>query len=161
MNWGKVLNKWETGYVMSYNIFIGNRFFFETSVYENDSSLYEEKIIECPILNNLHQNIIPFENYIYAHYDKAVTSFYNSSRTAKLVIPIPQSDKNFTTLKDFIDNASENHQKQFWKCVAYEIRQMNKLHKKIWVSTHGLEVGYLHVRIDTYPKYYVTKEFVI
>jgi hypothetical protein len=71
-----------------------------------------------------------------------------------LIIPIPRKNKVFTTLKDFIDNASETQQIEFWKHVAFCIQEMLKIVDKVYVNTHGLGVYYLHVRIDTKPKYY-------
>jgi hypothetical protein len=69
-------------------------------------------------------------------------------------------------MKDFCDNASITHQKEFWKKVAFEIENIlkskpnNKGNNKIYVSTHGLGVPYFHLRLDKKPKYYQTKEFI-
>lgn len=159
MKWGQILKEWENGCVMSYNIFTKSRFFYESSPYENDESEYEHMLIESNNLDNMSQDYTPFNEYINKNITHTSMSFYNLSKTSKLIIPMPCVNKNFTTLKDFIDNASIDTQKEFWKKVADEIRHMSKLHKKIWISTHGLGVGYLHMRIDTSPKYYHTDEF--
>lgn len=44
--------------------------------------------------------------------------------------------------------------------VANEALDMLRNHAKIWISTYGLGVPYLHVRIDTRPKYYHTSKFL-
>ena len=75
-------------------------------------------------------------------------------------IPIPKKNKNFITIKDFIDNSSINHQKLFWKRAVIEINKILKDNDKIYVSAHGLGVPYFHLRLDKNPKYYKTKNFL-
>lgn len=159
MKWGQILKEWENGYEMQYNIFIKNKFFYECSPYENDESEYKYALIENSNLNNINQDCTPFNEYIRTNYSHYTISFYNLSKTAKLIIPTPIPGKNFTTLKDFIDNAPKHIQHEFWKHVAREVRQMKKQYNKVWVSTHGLEIGYLHMIIDSDHKYYCTDEF--
>lgn len=62
---------------------------------------------------------------------------------------MPRACKNYATLKDFIDNTLPNQQKEFWKFVSQTIRKCMKKHDTLWVSTHGLCVPYLHIRIST------------
>ena len=68
---------------------------------------------------------------------------------------MPRDGKNYISLKDFIDNASENQQKEFWKYVAKKIISFKKI--MLFMLAHGLAVLYLHVRLDTSPKYYTGK----
>lgn len=89
-------------------------------------SEYEEKFIENHLLDNLIEDYLPFQKYINKSINKYVTSFYNLSKDCKLIIPIPKKNKNFTTIKDFIDNSSITHQQIFWKKVAKEIKIMLK-----------------------------------
>ena len=60
---------------------------------------------------------------------------------------MPKRGKNFSNLKNFIDTASSTQTRQFWKKVVIETRKLLKNHNKVWISTHGLGVPYLHVRI--------------
>lgn len=39
---------------------------------------------------------------------------------------MPRNNKNYATIKDFIDNASITQQKHFWKQVASEIENILK-----------------------------------
>ena len=73
---------------------------------------------------------------------------------------MPRAGKNYATLKDFCDNAPIIQQKEFWKLVAKIAKREMKKHKKVWVSSHGLGVPYLHVRICQSPKYYFEKKFM-
>jgi len=104
-------------------------------------------------------NSSSFQKYIDSSTNKYVTSFSNLSGDSLLIIPIPKKNKDFTTIKDFIDNSSINHQKVFWKKVANEIKQRLKTKEKIYISTHGLGVPYFHIRLDDTPKYYKTLSF--
>jgi len=101
----------------------------------------------------------PYNQYIKNTKNNYVTSFYSLSKITKLVIPVPRK-KNFTTMKDFIDNASITQQKYFWKRVAKEIKKMLKIYDKVYINTHGLGVYYFHLRIDSKPKYYITTNFI-
>jgi len=74
-------------------------------------------------------------------------------------IPIPKNNKNFTTIKDFMDNSTRYHQKVFWKKVAKEIKKRLKEKEGVYVSTHGLGIPYFHIRLDDNPKYYQTNSF--
>jgi hypothetical protein len=75
-----------------------------------------------------------------------------------LVIPMPVSGKNYATLKDFIDNAPEIQQQEFWKHVAEVAKKCMKKNGKVWISVNGLGVAYTHIRISTIPKYYFASE---
>ena len=75
-----------------------------------------------------------------------------------LVIPMPILGKNYATLRDFIDNAPEIQQQEFWKHVAEVAKNFMKEKGKVWLSVYGLGVVYTHVRISTRPKYYFDNE---
>lgn len=74
-----------------------------------------------------------------------------------LVVPMPVRGKNYATLRDFIDNATVVQQQEFWKKVAEVARSFMEEKGKVWVSVHGMGVGYTHVRISSSPKYYFMK----
>ena len=159
MKWKSKLLEWKNGkYPKHPNL--KKSFFWETSpVTKKLDTEYKEKYIISDYLNKMEQNFNSFENKINSSSDNYAVAFYNLSQTSLLVIPIPRKSKKYTTLKDFMDNASDTQQKKFWKKVAGSILLMLKSHDKVWVSTHGKGVPYLHVRIDIIPKYYLTKNF--
>lgn len=107
----------------------------------------------------MKQDYSSFEKELNKSKNNYATSFYNLSKTSYLIVPIPRKGKKFTTMKDFIDNASKIQQKKLWQMVAEKVLMMLKKHNKVWVSTHGTSVPYLHVRIDTRPKYYQTNKY--
>ena len=69
---------------------------------------------------------------------------------------MPIVGNNYATIKDFIDNAPAIQQQEFWRLVGNEIENELEAHDKLYVSTHGLGVPYLHVRLCPTPKYYHT-----
>ena len=161
MKWIDKLNEWENGKVLQYPKNIKSRFFFETFVCDkNMNNNYKKKFRVSDSLNTLHEDFSQFQKHIDISKNKYVTSFSNISGDSVLIIPIPKKNKNFTTIKDFIDNSSMNHQKLFWKRVVKEIKKILKDNDKIYVSTHGLGVPYFHLRLDKNPKYYKTKKFL-
>ena len=138
--------------------------FFETNVCDKFmKNKYEEIFIENNSLENLVQDYSSFQKYIDEYkknLKKNVVSFSNLGGDTGLIIPIPRKERDYTTIKDFIDNASISQQKIFWKKVASEIKKILKNNEKIYISTHGLGVSYFHLRLDKYPKYYHTKKFI-
>ena len=157
MKWKDKLKEWLKEKPLTYPKNIKSSFFWETKCLKTFNDEFEEEFIESKSLNNLLQNYNSFIEYINSSKNKYATSFYNPNKTSLLIIPMPRDNKKFTTLKDFIDNASLNHQKKFWKYVAKTIIKFMKENKEVYISTHGLGVSYLHVRLDLSPKYYSGK----
>jgi len=108
-----------------------------------------------------------------------VTSFLNLSKKSLLVVPVPLRDSqkasvpvplrdsqkanktfNYTTIKDFIDNAPQKQQIALWKHVAKLVKKLLKVVDTVYINTHGLGVYYLHVRLDIIPKYYYSKRLI-
>ena len=155
MKWNNKLYEW-TNKPFNYPKKLSKSFFWETKPITNLNDDYKEIFIENTSLSKLKQNYSSFEEHIKRSRNKYVTSFYNLSKTSLLIIPIPKSNKNFATLKDFTDNASDTQKKEFWKYVSKKIKEFSSKNDKIYVSTHGLGVPYLHIRLDTIPKYYIS-----
>ena len=161
MKWSKVIENWKNGKYLKYPKRLKNSFYWETTpVFANKDTICKQKFIPDKILNGLKPNYQPFAKQIKDSDNKYVVSFPNLSGDATLVVPMPRSDgRSYATLKDFMDNAAAVQQTAFWKRVAQQIEKMLETNKKLWVSTHGLGVHYLHVRISKLPKYYHTKSF--
>jgi hypothetical protein len=94
----------------------------------------------------------------------SVCSFPNLGRDATLISPLPQPNINDTTyshLSSFIRNAPKEQISQFWKLSAktyidelkYKHERYNE-HVGTWFSTNGMGVAWLHLRLDSVPKYY-------
>jgi hypothetical protein len=94
----------------------------------------------------------------------SVCSFPNLGRDATLISPLPQPNINDTTyshLSSFIRNAPKEQISQFWKlCAKTYIDELKYKHERYnehvgtWFSTNGMGVAWLHLRLDSVPKYY-------
>lgn len=84
-----------------------------------------------------------------------VVSFKNLSGDSTLIVPCPDVNKNYAHLYLFNLNAKNKKKKLLWKKVSQEINNIIKSDKNklIYLNTHGFGVPYLHIRIDSKPKY--------
>ena len=126
-------------------------------VLASKSKLFMDEIV---YVNNLpkQQDYSQFEEHFNDASSKLVVSFANLSGTSILVVPTPMPGKNFATISDFTREASLLQKQALWKQVAFEVHRLVQKGTRVWVSTHGYGVPYLHVRIDTSPKYYGTSD---
>lgn len=156
--WSYVLNQWENG---SYPIIpknINNPFIWRTSVINSKKDLpYKEEFIENNNLISNKHDLDTYNSYFKQKKNKNkkyAINFNNFFGDTMLIIPTPQINKNYSNLFYFMKNASDKQQEEFWKEVVKQIKKLLKTNKNLWVSTHGLGVNYLHIRICSYPKYY-------
>jgi hypothetical protein len=83
-----------------------------------------------------------------------VAAFPSLGGDALLVVPRPITKASpYGHLAAFLRGAPEQQIHQLWQRVAVEFR--NRLSEKpLWLSTAGMGVAWLHVRLDSRPKYY-------
>ena len=86
--------------------------------------------------------------------DTDVVSFENLGADAVLVVPCPISDSsNYSHIAAFHRSAPGEQQHAFWQAVAGTVLQRLG-NEPLWLSTAGGGVDWLHVRLDSRPKYY-------
>ena len=85
------------------------------------------------------------------HFDDGdIVTFQNLGRDAVLVVPCPSGDETvYGHLASFSRGASESQQHELWKAVGSALQK-----NPVWLSTAGMGVAWLHVRLDARPKYY-------
>ncbi|CAM9200647.1 unnamed protein product, partial [Ectocarpus sp. 8 AP-2014] len=90
---------------------------------------------------------------------KSTVAFQNLGNTATLVAPPhrPGSNRNYSHIATFYKHASPAEIKDLWRTVAKEVETKMKRGESVYVSTHGTGVPWLHVRIESTPKYYVSE----
>lgn len=161
VKWKDKIMEWSAGKYLQYPSTITKSFFYETSICTAELDIpYQQKFIPDSRLSSMQQDSTSFDKEIKKASKKGnkyATSFTNLGGDATLIIPIPREGKNFATIKDFMDNASITHQREFWKYASKIIQHLLKTQSGIYINTHGLGVPYFHLRIDTKPKYYVSK----
>lgn len=158
--WIDKINGWKNGKEQRYPTNICQPFFFETFTCDKYlQNEYKEKFIISSRLK-CKQDYSAFSKQIASASNSNAIAFFNLSKDAMLVIPMPRKNKDFSTIKAFIDHADLTQQRYFWKLVAASIKKTLKTHDRVYVSTHGLGVPYFHLRIDFQPKYFKTKSFI-
>jgi hypothetical protein len=85
---------------------------------------------------------------------RSVVTFANLGGDAVLVAPCPGAPgSDFSHLASFSATATSAQQDALWQAVGRAM-EMRIGAKPVWVSTAGLGVAWLHVRLDDRPKYY-------
>ena len=89
--------------------------------------------------------------------------FANIGGDSVLVSPIPerQQSSHYTHLKAFLRSATTENIDAWLAATAaaYTRTIQGSAGQKVWLSTHGGGVGYLHARIDRRPKYYHYRDY--
>ncbi|MGM0547030.1 MAG: DUF6940 family protein [Bacteroidota bacterium] len=95
----------------------------------------------------------PFRQYF--HPDKQVAVFDNLGGDAKLIAPTPPGGQqlNYSHIGVFTEHAPLEQQETFWETVG-KITIDNISDRPLWLNTAGGGVAWLHVRLDSRPKYY-------
>jgi len=108
-----------------------------------------------------------------------VITFDNLGRDSRLIVPCPIIDslpvriseiadkaaafQHMTHLASFIRSAPEQQILSLWSKVGRAV--MSKLREspssKLWLSTSGMGVSWLHIRVDSVPKYYNHLEYTL
>lgn len=85
---------------------------------------------------------------------QAVATFANLGGDAVLVVPAPHGPPDaYAHLAAFARRAPPAQQHALWQAVGEAVaRRLSAA--PLWLSTSGLGVAWLHVRLDARPKYY-------
>lgn len=87
---------------------------------------------------------------------KTPVSFLSKGNPPTLLVVPPDTGKNFSHLGTFYKNSTLGEKRSLWKKVAIELEKKLKRGEMVYVSTHGTGVYWLHVRLSSTPRYYVT-----
>lgn len=95
-----------------------------------------------------------------AHFTtEAVVSFDNLGADARLVVPCPTNEvANYSHLLSFVRTATGSQQHQLLRLMAHETLERVS-DQPLWLNTAGGGVDWLHVRLDSRPKYYRYQSF--
>lgn len=85
----------------------------------------------------------------------SIAAFRNLGNDAMLIVPTPVDgpDDHYTHLAAFIRSAPDWHSTALWQRLGQTISDTLGA-QPVWVSTAGDGVAWLHIRLDSYPKYY-------
>ncbi|UII26536.1 hypothetical protein LVD15_25105 [Fulvivirga maritima] len=113
---------------------------------------FEFAVVQSSSLKEIRMDPEPFQEHF--DDDSLILSFPNLRGDAHLVVPNKINPKaDYAHLAAFLNTADSLQIDQFWKQVGETYcRLIND--QPMWLSTAGLGVSWLHMRIDQRPKYY-------
>ena len=90
-----------------------------------------------------------------------IISFKNIGKDATLIVPCPLTQKDeglqhMTHLKSFLQSSTPERIHRFWAKIGGTFLEELRAEpdRRLWLSTAGDGVAWLHVRLDKIPKYY-------
>ena len=121
---------------------------------------FEFVLIDSPQLARVNPDQNSFRQYFASTLrDREVITFSNLGKDALLIVPCPIAESvAYPHLASFARKAPQSQQHKLWQTAGTTIKQrLND--QPMWVSTSGLGVYWLHLRLDSYPKYYNFKPY--
>lgn len=121
------------------------------------SQITVQSIFEFVLINSNSLTCIQADSTAFSEYldnERYAASFKNLGGDSVLIAP---ADANtgigYAHLAQFVRSAPSQQVTAYWKLVGEELNKAISTAPK-WLSTSGLAVYWLHVRIDPTPKYY-------
>ena len=130
-------------------------FFWETPPITSSSfdRRFEFVLVNSKMLAQVRPEPTAFQNQ-FPHAKEGVAVFSNLGGDATLVVPSNESaGTNYPHLAAFVRSAQEAQAHTLWQRVGETI-ETTLSDRPLWVSTAGMGVYWLHVRLDSRPKYY-------
>ena len=113
---------------------------------------FECVFISSPSLARMAPEPEAFADYFRPQCQTA--TFDNLGGDAVLVVPCPAGvEGDYRHLAAFVRDAPDSRQHALWQAVG-EAMEARVRDRPVWLSTAGHGVGWLHVRLDSRPKYY-------
>lgn len=127
---------------------------FETPAvsHNNCARIFEFVLVDSPWLD-VKQDSSPFAGH-FGKSSASVIEFDNLGADATLIVPRPLYGENtYAHIAAFLRRAPEYQKHRLWEKVGHCLGE--KITKNtIWLNTAGGGVDWLHVRLDSKPKYY-------
>ena len=116
-------------------------------------------VVDSPVLATASPLPFPFAAHLDGPGDVAL--FGSLGHDALLVAPkIRATEGTYTHLAVFVREGAPDQVDALWRAVAGAVHEWwGRYDAPIWVNTSGLGVSWLHVRLDTRPKYYTHLPF--
>lgn len=166
LSFKEVFRLWETDEdFVKYYVWVLNAFEYKALYWEHPAltSAYLDKRYECIVKRSRPLEKLPINETAFANWikrEEPVADFMNLGKNARLVIPTQESTEEiYNHLGKFLRLADENQILAFFQRIGSLIEAEIQAHAPIWLNTAGLGVLWLHVRMDTRPKYYKTEPY--
>lgn len=122
---------------------------------KSKNRIFEFVLLDSPALARIDANSIAFDAKFSESSHHQIAVFPNLGRNAILVAPKPieASIDHYAHLVHFLRKAGEEQIQNLWREVGLAMQSVIN-ENPTWLSTSGLGVYWLHIRLDTRPKYY-------
>jgi hypothetical protein len=115
---------------------------------------FEFVLVEGASLSRLRPDPSPFMSHFSSRQSEEVLTFPNLGGDAILVVPAPLAAEScYTHLARFLRDAPKSQVDAFWRSAGVAMRERISS-APTWLSTAGMGVSWLHLRLDSSPKYY-------
>ena len=168
LTYAAIINKWKSDEVFR-DFYISllatppyPAYFWENPPVRKDTihQPYEFILSDSPSLARVSADIHTFQNYYQQQKDlEGIVTFTNLGGDAVLVVPCPiDSNTSYPHVAAFIRNAPKTQKHALWQGVGIAMEQEIGSNS-LWLSTSGLGVYWLHIRLDSRPKYYTHQPY--
>lgn len=121
------------------------------------TNTFEFVLVDSQALVGVQSDERAFANHFNA--GDSVIEFLNLGGDATLVVPCPREPLSaYSQLSTFARGAPDDQQHELWALVASALKRRLD-DQPVWVSTSGLGVYWLHIRLDSTPKYYTYQPY--
>lgn len=170
LRWREMLSLWKNPDNLQFFHAFNNCFQIEQTNFDGYffycpplTNLDLENEVEFVLKNVPHFSKLQPDSQTYDEYfnqDLAV-SFLNLGGDSLLISPCPKSnEENYTHLAKFMRGAPFEQRIELWKKVSIELeQQLQNSENPVWLNTDGSGVHWLHIRLDSRPKYYDFKPY--
>jgi hypothetical protein len=117
---------------------------------------YECMVVPSMAVGRLVADPRPFAGLIASGAGADIVTSRNLGGDAELVVPCNDGRADYAHLGAFLRTASRGQARALWRKAGETVERWleEAPGRPVWLSTSGLGVSWLHIRIDTRPKYY-------
>ena len=168
LSWSDVMHRWQTD--PSFRVFFVSvladapfpAYFWETPPVTRTSidREFEFVLVDSRSLAGVRTDQQAFANHFAsAQSGESVIEFANLGGDATLVVPCPREPLSaYSQISTFARQAPDDQQHQLWSMVGAALeRQLSA--QPVWLNTSGLGIYWLHIRLDSIPKYYTHEPY--
>ncbi|KAI9133757.1 DUF6940 family protein [Acaryochloris sp. CCMEE 5410] len=125
---------------------------------------WEFVVVNAPSLAKVSPNPQPFAQYL-ERGDDPIQVFANLGGDAMLISPRALGPlPTYTHLANFLRQGPPEQVDAMWQMLGHTLQKLmgdalNIRTAPLWVSTSGLGVYWLHLRLDDFPKYYTHRPY--
>jgi len=129
---------------------------------QNTHKSFEFVLVNTPMTNRANISRFTRINQIQRQgvRGRGAISFDSPSKTRLIIPENTGGNARFANIAEFNRHANKAQQASLWKLVAVEYGRALSSVRPIWLSTSGLEVPWLHVRVSKTPRYYKHRPYM-